>query len=742
MKRIPIAVSVFAILTALLVTAAGAQTWKVGLTASYPGISFSDVQFLSATTGWVVGSKGIVLKTTDGGATWNGATNDTLGTLSSVHFRSATDGYIGGSSRKLYTTTDGGSSWTRILLNAFVADTGAVVRSVYFSDASKGWILTTLSSTNGRILHTTDGGTTWTQDLVVAGSNMIDMYFSGPDRGVAVGKSTGTLYYTKNGTTWTVAPAPTLTGATYTRSDIRGVYMVDSLLGYAVGWGSLVGAQPSIQLKTTNGGESWSHLAQLEANKMFDNLYGVYFKNAANGLCVGGASRGSIAARTADSGMTWTPIDLPCGVTLNGIHGKGDTVTVTGSSGVIFVSTDFGTSWDLKTGMVGSTLYGLQFAGATNGYGAGFDGVFVKTTNSGNAWKASFAYANRLSPNFNDLYFVNGTTGLAVGSYRIALKTTNGGTSWTQVIADTTAATVTHYGAFMVDENLAFVVGQLSSSNGVVYKTTNGGTSWTIKSAVAAKALRGVAFGSSTVGAVVGAGRVAAYTTDGGGTWSAATFNNVPAARSVSNLRKVRFLTATTAIAVGDTIILKSTDGGANWNYVTSPAAIALNGLSFQNATTGYAVGKGQVLKTTDGGDTWTAVTDAALHTDTQNAVAVDATGNPWVSGTSGQLTTTATLSAVETGSVIPARFALDQNYPNPFNPSTSVRFTLPHAAKVDLVIYNMLGQRVAVPISGTMFEAGSHTVRFDARGLATGIYLYRLTAGTYTETRKMALVR
>ena len=69
-----------------------------------------------------------------------------------------------------------------------------------------------------------------------------------------------------------------------------------------------------------------------------------------------------------------------------------------------------------------------------------------------------------------------------------------------------------------------------------------------------------------------------------------------------------------------------------------------------------------------------------SLHADTQNAVAVDGTGNPWVSGTSGQLTTTGTPSAVETEGVIPARFALDQNYPNPFNPSTSVTFSLPQA--------------------------------------------------------------
>ena len=742
MNKLYSAVSFLVVLVVGVISSAAADGWRTGLSATYPGVSFNDVHYVNATTAWAVGSKGVVLKTTDGGATWVSSANDTLGNLASVYFRTATEGYIGSSSRKLYKTTDGGATWSRLLLNATLPDTGAVIRAVYFSDASKGWVLSTLSSTNGRILRTTDGGATWVQDLVVAASNMIDMAFSGADRGVAVGKSTGTLYYTKNGSTWTAAPAPTLSGATYTRSDIRGVTMVDSLLGYAVGWGSLVGAQPSIQLKTTNGGESWSHLVQETANRLYDNAYGVWFKDAANGLCVGGASRGSIAARTADSGRTWVPIDIPCGATLNSLAGSGNTVTATGASGVIMQTTDFGASWELRSGIPGTTLYDLQFPTASTAFGAGFDGLFVKTTNTGGSWKASFAFASKMSPNFNDIYFVNGTMGFVTGSYRMVFKTTNAGSSWTMVLPDTTAATVSNYGIHFVNDNLGFVVGQLSSTNGVVYKTTDGGATWSTKPAVVAKALRGVAFGSSTVGAVVGAGRVASFTTDGGSTWSAATFNNVPAARSVSTLRKVAFLNATTAIAVGDTIILKSTDGGANWNYVSSPAAIALNGLAFSSATTGYAVGKGQVLKTTDGGDTWAQIADAALHTDTQNAVAVDGNGDPWVSGTSATLTTLAAPTAVGDENAIPARFALDQNYPNPFNPSTSVRFTLPHAAKVDLVIFTMLGQRVAAPVSGTMFEAGSHTVRFDARGLATGIYLYRLTAGNYTETRKMALVR
>ena len=85
--------------------------------------------------------------------------------------------------------------------------------------------------------------------------------------------------------------------------------------------------------------------------------------------------------------------------------------------------------------------------------------------------------------------------------------------------------------------------------------------------------------------------------------------------------------------------------------------------------------------------------------------------------------------------------FALEQNYPNPFNPSTSIRYSLQKSSSVKLTVYDIHGQEVAVLARGVK-PAGNYEVTFDAENLVSGVYLYRLEAGSFVETRKMMLVR
>ncbi len=104
-------------------------------------------------------------------------------------------------------------------------------------------------------------------------------------------------------------------------------------------------------------------------------------------------------------------------------------------------------------------------------------------------------------------------------------------------------------------------------------------------------------------------------------------------------------------------------------------------------------------------------------------------------------LTYGSTSEVTQQGGQLPARYSLGQNYPNPFNPTTTIQYALPHRSQVTLTVYNNLGQQVASLVNGDI-GAGYHAVQFDGRNLASGVYFYRLQAGSFANTKKLLLVR
>jgi surface protein len=95
----------------------------------------------------------------------------------------------------------------------------------------------------------------------------------------------------------------------------------------------------------------------------------------------------------------------------------------------------------------------------------------------------------------------------------------------------------------------------------------------------------------------------------------------------------------------------------------------------------------------------------------------------------------------LEVNQVLPQEYTLSQNYPNPFNPSTQIQFALPEATQVTLEVFNSVGQKVMELVNGQK-SAGLHTATFDASGLSSGVYLYKLTTPSFTETKKMLLIK
>ncbi len=727
-----------------------AQDWRQVLTESESSIS--GAYFLNSLTGWFVDNDGLVKKTVDGGQTWEVLTTGITDDLDAVFFLDANTGFVGGSNNKIFKTVDGGVTWTPI--DVTVTVTSSTIESIYFLNQTNGWVLSSKASA-AQVVQTTDGGATWNIVVDNTSGDLEAMDFFDTTSGIVVGGGTGKLdiYFTNNGSTWTKATAPAIPPTvTYSRTDIKGVYMVDKNLAYAVGWGTAAaGLQPSIHIKTTDGGATWTYLEQTEANRTYDNLYDVYFKDASNGIAVGGATKGSIAVRTTDGGINWLPIDFECGATLSNLDGFNNNLVVTSSSGIVFTSSDFGSTWELLTSVPSATLYSVSAPSDNIIYAGGADGILFKSTNGGKNWKCSYVYVDRVASNIQSLYFVNENVGYAAHSYRLVSKTTDGGTTWTKVVSDTNAATVVQYGVYFLDENNGYVVGKGGSNIDVIYKTTNGGQTWDIKTGIAAANLRAVAFANSQVGVIASEKLKILYTTDSGANWQLATINNAPS--SNANLYGVVYLSSTVAIAVGDNVVLKTTDGGANWDNVAIDGFNhKLSGVSFNNNNVWAAGYKSSSPKSiglwesTDNGQSWSNKVDYSVLDSliSVNNVAVSPSGYVTVCANNSTIYSNSPLTGVENeDQEIPASFSLKQNYPNPFNPSTIISYQLATGSHVTLKVYDVLGREVAALVNEFQ-NPGAYNFKLSTNNyqLTTGVYFYQLKAGSMVQTKKMIYLK
>ena len=132
-------------------------------------------------------------------------------------------------------------------------------------------------------------------------------------------------------------------------------------------------------------------------------------------------------------------------------------------------------------------------------------------------------------------------------------------------------------------------------------------------------------------------------------------------------------------------------------------------------------------------------ITNAALRT-------ASTTGGPigdltWELANGYNSTQSEILTDVKKVDELPTAFKLDQNYPNPFNPTTTINFAVPKADNVQLVVYNILGQKVATLVNNFM-NAGTYTVNFNASKLSSGVYIYSIESGNLKITKKMMLLK
>lgn len=364
----------------------------------------------------------------------------------------------------------------------------------------------------------------------------------------------------------------------------------------------------------------------------------------------------------------------------------------------ILKTTNGGTTWFSQSPQPAVSSIGCYFVSSSVGWIGGDDGVY-KTTDGGNTWT--------LQPSpygITKLFFLDGQTGWAVGGIDGStpmqgdvFKTTDGGTTWSHVTDNSTWSRF--YGVQFVDASYGWVY---TEANGLLLKTTNGGGSWAAQMSYGKNvAITGMFFLNKDLGWVGGhsaTSGVCYKTTDGGATWTDYA-NGASFAFS-----EIRFLNKDQGWAVGNGMtsrgIVNTTDGGITWKRYDLPSNIILNNLFMLDDKTGWAVGEGGVI-----------------------------------------LKYSSSTSKVESNTAHVSTFTLEQNYPNPFNPSTTINYSIPKSGMVNLTVYNVLGNQVAVLVNDDQ-AAGEHSVKFNASNLSNGVYLYKLTSGNYSSTKKLVLMK
>jgi photosystem II stability/assembly factor-like uncharacterized protein len=473
-------------------------------------------------------------------------------------------------------------------------------------------------------------------------------------------------------------------------SDYRAVRFVD----HETGW--IVGSNGAIS-KTTDAGATWIP----QTSGTTTDLNHVWFVSSMTGWVVG---QSGIVLKTTNGGATWLPQTSGTTAGLQCVYFRdAQNGWAAGENGLFLKTTDGGTNWNIQPPATSATITGGWSPSANTVFLTCNDGTMLRSNNNGATWQVQFP--NSPLPMYS-VHFINPTTGWAVGAGGRIKKTVSGGDIWFIQDAGTTADL---YAVYFVSADTGWIAGE----NGLIKWTTDGGNTWSMQYTFTSENLRGLWFISSRHGYAVG--------------------NNSTVREYGFNPLPVQLASFTATVVNGNSVRLDwRTMGevnnygfevqramGAPTNFVTLPGSfVPGHGTTNEPQVYSYLdqnVPYGRLyyrLKQID--------LDGSFHH--SEAIAVDV------------------LTDVVEAST-PASYVLKQNYPNPFNPTTTIEFSIPKAGLVSLSVYNTLGEEVATLVHEELGE-GTHRRVFSASGLASGVYVYRLSAGSFVQSRKLVVMK
>jgi photosystem II stability/assembly factor-like uncharacterized protein len=693
----------------LLFTSLNAQTPGWVTQTSGTTNNLNAVFFINTLTGYAAGNSGTILKTTNGGTNWSALSSNVPTHLFAIHFINATTGFIAGDVGTVLKTTNGGSSWA-------TQNSGVPYHldGIYFSNASTGVIC----GWYGTIIRTTNGGSSWTQIALSINNN-----------------------------------------------DLNSLSFYDANNGIAAG---LMGTI----IKTSNGGANWV----TQSSGVSISLESVCYLNGTTAMSVG--ESGNIR-KTTNSGVNWNNQSSGTSNVISGVHFTGNNNGVyVGENGVIRRTSNGGTSWTAQTSNTSNWLHAVQMLDSVNAYAVGDGGTIRKTTTGGWLFPAqptqsapgNNATCVSLTPaiDWNDVPAPTAQYRLQIGTNAnfdtLAIDVSNLTSSAHTVAANMLAYNKTYHWRVMAVNS----VGNGPWSATRVFTTKNVPpalvtltTPANNATAVALTPVLNWNDAASTSSYRVQVALDTAFTNivlDSSGV--AASQLTVPAGRLDNNTVYYWRVNGSNAC--------ETSAWTGRWKFTTTvelPIAPVL--VSPPDGTVGMTLTPALDWLDIASAESYRIVvsTDSAFTTSVLDTDGVVSSSIIIPAGTLSSLTwyywrvsafneagtgawsanwkfqTTLVTGLTQNNNEIPSEFMLAQNYPNPFNPATKIEFALPEKQSVKLDVYSQSGERIASLVNAEL-PAGSYSYTFDGSKLASGIYYYRIHAGSFTQTKKMLMLK
>jgi photosystem II stability/assembly factor-like uncharacterized protein len=494
--------------------------------------------------------------------------------------------------------------WT----NQNPAPDGNDLWSTFFIDDT-GWIVGEF----GFIKKTTNAGLDWIKQTSGTSLTLRSVQFIDQNTGWICGDEGLIIKTTNGGQNW-------LELTSGISEKLVDIHFYDLNIGWVVGDCETI-------LKTTNSGTSWT----IQSSGTSFNLNSVDFVDAFTGYALGDTT----LLKTTDGGLNWiekSPIFTIC-TNLNSVEFIDTNTGFIGGAEAgafrrIYKTTDGGESWtscvlqniegDENSDLMkikGDEFWGITsifFKDSDNGYAVGggrYKNIFT-TTNGGSTWESKCdegIYSG-------GLFSVTGK-GWAIGSSGQIFITEDDGNSWVHILSGSGYAYDDINSVFFINENIGWATGRrhLDYNWDFILKTTNGGKLWKTQYCVGSgwiNQLHCVSFIDINNGWVIGDSKIL-RTTNGGADWVEQTSG------TTNSLNAITFTDVNNGTAVGSSgTILRTTNGGSNWTQQTSGTTNELYGVSFTDVNNGISVGSnGTILLTTNGGTTWNSVTSGTTNT-------------------------------------------------------------------------------------------------------------------------------